>query len=215
MDINRQVKKEILKIKLRDVPLKLLLAIALVFLMYKLNIMKLAGMEFIAYVFIFYGVFSYVAYCVKFAENWFLGCILAAFLVGSLVSVSHVLEKENQQVYAIYSIVILFVFLGGGLVDLFRIVKLACLSVKRTKKISYESEPKNENYQEEQHGESASGNEQPDIMKNLFDGCRSKDSLTRRYRALMKTFHPDNQDGDTHMTQVIQNTYEELLKKYE
>ncbi len=134
------------------------------------------------------------------------------------MSVSYVLEKENQQVYAIYSIVILFVFLGGGLVDLFRIVKLVCLSVKRTKKIFYESEPENENYQEEQHykqEESVSGNKQPDIMKNLFDGCRSKDSLTRRYRALMKTFHPDNQDGDMRMTQIIQNTYEELLTKYE
>lgn len=47
----------------------------------------------------------------------------------------------------------------------------------------------------------------------LFAGCNSKESLTKRYKNLMKTFHPDNADGDTEMTQKIKETYEELLKE--
>lgn len=48
----------------------------------------------------------------------------------------------------------------------------------------------------------------------LFAGCDSKESLTKRYKNLMKTFHPDNADGDTEMTQKIKETYEELLKEH-
>lgn len=48
----------------------------------------------------------------------------------------------------------------------------------------------------------------------LFAGCNSKESLTKRYKNLMKTFHPDNADGDTEMTQKIKETYKRLLEKY-
>lgn len=49
---------------------------------------------------------------------------------------------------------------------------------------------------------------------SLFAGCNSKEALTRRYKNLMKTFHPDNADGDTEMAQKIKETYDELLKEY-
>ena len=52
-----------------------------------------------------------------------------------------------------------------------------------------------------------------DIDPSLFAGCRDKDSLTKRYRNLMKTFHPDNQDGDTQMTIKVQKTYDYLMKQ--
>ena len=48
--------------------------------------------------------------------------------------------------------------------------------------------------------------------ESLFSGCQDKEGLTKRYRSLMKTFHPDNENGDIKMTQKIQHTYEELTK---
>ena len=53
-----------------------------------------------------------------------------------------------------------------------------------------------------------------DIDESLFSGCTDMDSLTKRYHMLMKTFHPDNKDGDTEMTRKIQNTYEYMKKKF-
>lgn len=52
-----------------------------------------------------------------------------------------------------------------------------------------------------------------EIDTTLFAGCRDKDSLTKRYRSLMKTFHPDNQDGDTEMTIKVQKTYDYMMKQ--
>lgn len=48
----------------------------------------------------------------------------------------------------------------------------------------------------------------------LFNGCTDKESLTKRYLQLMKTFHPDNPNGDQEMSQRINNAYETLCKKY-
>lgn len=49
--------------------------------------------------------------------------------------------------------------------------------------------------------------------ESLFSGCTDKESLTKRYHSLMKTFHPDTGNGDLEMTQKIQLTYEKLLKQ--
>ena len=76
-----------------------------------------------------------------------------------------------------------------------------------------------ENYEEEDHVAGAYEDEQAgravggDIEPSLFAGCRDKDSLTKRYRSLMKTFHPDNQDGDTEMTIKVQKTYDYMMKQ--
>lgn len=46
----------------------------------------------------------------------------------------------------------------------------------------------------------------------LFNGCTDESSITKRYHQLMKTFHPDNQNGDTMMAQRIQRSYESVMK---
>lgn len=54
-----------------------------------------------------------------------------------------------------------------------------------------------------------------DVVSRLFIGCNDKETLTSRYRSLMKTFHPDTGSGDVEMSQAIQSKYKELLKKFQ
>lgn len=82
-------------------------------------------------------------------------------------------------------------------------------------------EDRGEAYEEDERGrEKASGRRvaeksgSADIDESLFAGCRDREGLTRRYRSLMKTFHPDNGDGDTDMTIKVRKTYEYLLERY-
>lgn len=53
-----------------------------------------------------------------------------------------------------------------------------------------------------------------EIDESLFGGCTDIESLTKRYHMLMKTFHPDNANGDTSMTRKVQNTYEYMKKRF-
>lgn len=50
-------------------------------------------------------------------------------------------------------------------------------------------------------------------MDILFKGVRSEAALKKRYRELMKIFHPDNQDGDDSVIHAINIEYDRL-KKY-
>lgn len=68
--------------------------------------------------------------------------------------------------------------------------------------------------QNTEHSYSECRQKNSDIDESLFSGCTDKESLTKRYRQLMKTFHPDNQNGDHAMTQKIQHTYEVLSKHF-
>lgn len=49
---------------------------------------------------------------------------------------------------------------------------------------------------------------------DYFVGVYDLESLKKRYRDLLKIYHPDNQNGDESMSKQIQAEYEELLKKY-
>ena len=57
-------------------------------------------------------------------------------------------------------------------------------------------------------------NEIKEIDLELFNGCKDKESLTTRYRQLMKMYHPDNKNGDSRMTTKIAMTYDILKEKY-
>lgn len=50
---------------------------------------------------------------------------------------------------------------------------------------------------------------------NYFAGINDLESLKKRYHALLKIYHPDNQNGDVSISKQIQAEYEQLLKKYE
>lgn len=49
---------------------------------------------------------------------------------------------------------------------------------------------------------------------NFFDGCNDAESVKKRYRDLIKTYHPDQGNGSESTLKQINNQYENLLKKY-
>lgn len=78
--------------------------------------------------------------------------------------------------------------------------------------------PKKERYHnlEEEGTESAteSFNHNENQTNNFwFAGISNAEELKKRYRELMKIYHPDNQAGDTNAVQQIQQEYEQLLNE--
>lgn len=51
--------------------------------------------------------------------------------------------------------------------------------------------------------------------KMFFLGVRDELSLKKRYRDLLKLFHPDSMNGDVNAMQVINKEYEELKRVYD
>ena len=60
----------------------------------------------------------------------------------------------------------------------------------------------------------------PDTEKNIvrgdlfFCGVGSKQSLKKRYKDLIKIYHPDNLDGDNDTIQEINREYDHLSKVF-
>lgn len=54
-----------------------------------------------------------------------------------------------------------------------------------------------------------------DMAEMLFQGVNSYLTLKKRYRDLIKMFHPDNLAGDHEMILLINKIYEELRQDYE
>lgn len=51
-------------------------------------------------------------------------------------------------------------------------------------------------------------------VKIFFKGVDDSDSLKKRYKALLKIFHPDNTHGDKELLQAINTEYERLSRFY-
>ena len=51
-------------------------------------------------------------------------------------------------------------------------------------------------------------------VSGFFKGVKNKSSLKKRYKDLIKIFHPDNVAGDTAMIQEINAEYEQLKKSF-
>lgn len=48
----------------------------------------------------------------------------------------------------------------------------------------------------------------------MFKGVEDTESLKKRYRELLKIYHPDNSNGDKELLQAITSEYEELKRFY-
>ncbi len=54
-----------------------------------------------------------------------------------------------------------------------------------------------------------------ELAKMLFQGVNSQLALKKRYKDLIKMYHPDNVAGDHEMVLVINKVYEELRQEFE
>lgn len=54
-----------------------------------------------------------------------------------------------------------------------------------------------------------------DALDMLFKGVNSPLTLKKRYKDLMKMFHPDNVSGDSYMVQLINEEYSVLCRRYD
>lgn len=54
-----------------------------------------------------------------------------------------------------------------------------------------------------------------DALDLLFRGVNSPLTLKKRYKDLMKMFHPDNISGDSYMVQLINEEYSSLCSRYD
>ena len=54
-----------------------------------------------------------------------------------------------------------------------------------------------------------------DALDMLFRGVDSPLTLKKRYKDLMKMFHPDNISGDSYMVQLINQEYSALCRRYD
>ncbi len=54
----------------------------------------------------------------------------------------------------------------------------------------------------------------PHAAFDFFAGCSSLESVDKKYKSLVKLYHPDNMDGDTAALQEINAQYAEVKKKY-
>ncbi|MCI9081323.1 MAG: hypothetical protein HFI70_03185 [Lachnospiraceae bacterium] len=54
----------------------------------------------------------------------------------------------------------------------------------------------------------------PSEMELFFSGVENALDMKKRYRELIKIFHPDNSTGDTQTLQMINRTYESLKKQF-
>ena len=54
-----------------------------------------------------------------------------------------------------------------------------------------------------------------DVCVTLFAGVNNMLALKKRYRDLLKIFHPDNLCGDNEMVTLINREYDRLKRKYD
>ena len=50
---------------------------------------------------------------------------------------------------------------------------------------------------------------------DFFAGCTSRESVDKKYKSLVKLYHPDNMDGDTAALQEINAQYAEAKKRFQ
>ena len=49
---------------------------------------------------------------------------------------------------------------------------------------------------------------------DFFAGCKSRESAERKYKSLVKLYHPDNMDGDNGALQEINVQYDKVKKQF-
>ena len=76
----------------------------------------------------------------------------------------------------------------------------------------YSDEYGDADYLEEDYDDDALAVEKTNF--DFFAGCSSKESVDKKYKSLVKLYHPDNEDGDTAALQEINIQYTKAKKKF-
>lgn len=79
----------------------------------------------------------------------------------------------------------------------------------------YESTDEHEDNKKNTASEEQVPNEKKNDNQSVwFTGVTNEEELKKRYKDLLKIYHPDNQTGDTKISQQIQREYEYLVKQF-
>lgn len=76
----------------------------------------------------------------------------------------------------------------------------------------YEDEDYEEDYEDDYDDPRDKKASAPASSFDFFAGCNSRESLDRKYKSLVKLYHPDNMDGDTSALQEINVQYDKAKK---
>ena len=78
----------------------------------------------------------------------------------------------------------------------------------------YEDEDYEEDF-EDDYDEPRSRRDPAPAAFDFFAGCTSLESVNKKYKSLVKLYHPDNMDGDTAALQQINAQYTEAKKRFQ
>lgn len=83
----------------------------------------------------------------------------------------------------------------------------------------YDGEYEGRDYEDRNHDGGSRGNtgSASGVFVGTFDffaGCNSRDSVDKKYRSLVKLYHPDNMDGDTAALQEINVQYDKAKLRF-
>ena len=124
----RIIKLTELKFRLRSMPIKAILALAITYFLSKSDVMSdFTVFEYIICFALFYSLLATVHYCAMQMGNWILGFILMVVIVVVFSFVS-----EAGGIWKVLSDIVYFVIiLGGFVMDFFRIIQYVRLSLKK------------------------------------------------------------------------------------
>lgn len=88
---------------------------------------------------------------------------------------------------------------------------------KETRQLALDKEKFNREklmYKDKVYREARRSMSNAENVKIFFKGVNDTDSLKKRYKALLKIYHPDNMNGDNDLLLAIQEEYEKLSRFY-
>lgn len=88
---------------------------------------------------------------------------------------------------------------------------------KETRQLALDKEKFNREklmYKDKVYREARRSMSNAENVKIFFKGVNDTDSLKKRYKALVKIYHPDNMNGDKDLLLAIQEEYERLSRFY-
>lgn len=90
---------------------------------------------------------------------------------------------------------------------------ISCLFIHRHGKTNYSSE---DNFYSNSFNGAYNNNyeQSPQEELSFFQNCHTLDEVKDCYRKLVKIYHPDSSMGNAKMFEIIQQEYENVLKKY-